>query len=109
MQTEYQVTLIIYKNIWMSFTFKKWTPFLLHYSYFYTLSMLCRQRGSNERHFITSSLNMQHSPEKKKIVIPCTLWYTSYTLLIFVVYNCMTQADVRYCIVEWVHEIILHI
>ena len=66
MQTECQVTLIIYKNIWMSFTFKKWTLFLLHYLYFYTLSMLCRQRVSNERHFITSSLNMQHSTEKKK-------------------------------------------
>jgi hypothetical protein len=100
-----QVTLIIYKNIWMSFTLKKWTLFLSHYLNLYTLSMLCRQRVCNERHFITSSLNMQHSTEKK-IVIPCILWYTSYTLLIFVVYNCMTQADVRYCIVEWVHEIL---
>lgn len=57
--------------------------------------------------FITSSLNIQYST--KKIVIPCILWYTSYTLLIFVVYNCMTQADVIYCIVEWVHEVTLHI
>jgi hypothetical protein len=92
----------------MSFTFEKWTLFLFQYLYFYTLSMLCRQRVSKERHFVTSSVNIQHSTEKK-IVIPCILWYTSYTLLIFVVYNCMTQADVRYCIVEWVHKIILHI
>lgn len=106
MQTECQVTLIIYKNIWTSFTFKKWTLFLLQYLYFCILSVLHRQRVSNERCFITSSWNMQHSTEK--FVIPCTLWYTSYTLLIFVVYNCVTQADVRYCIVEWVH-IILHI
>ena len=69
MQTECQVTLVIYKNIWMSVTLKKWTLFLFHYLNFYTLSMLCRQRVSNERHFITSSLSMQHSNEKKKILL----------------------------------------
>lgn len=71
-----QVTLIIYKNIWMSFTLKKWTLFLSHYLNLYTLSMLCRQRVCNERHFITSSLNMQHSTEKKNC-------YTMYIMVHF--------------------------
>lgn len=60
----------------MSFTFKKGTLFLLRYLYFYTLSMLCRQRVSNERHFITSSMNMQYSTKKN-----C---YTMYIMVHFV-------------------------
>jgi hypothetical protein len=50
METEYQVSLIIYKNFWISFTLKILDSVcFLQYLYFYTLSVLYVDRGAMGR------------------------------------------------------------
>lgn len=85
METEYQITLIIYKNIWINFTLKKLdfvcfcsTCIFIHYQCYI-------DRGAIERGtFFTPSLNMQNKVLKKLLyhvyygTLPKICWYLWY-------------------------------